>query len=595
MRRPILENSGNTGNSYIIDEFLLKKLPETPGVYQFKNRLGKVIYIGKAKNLRARVSQYILGTDSRPMIATLMKNAGSVEIIMTNSESEALILENLLIKNRQPVFNINLKDDKTYPYLAVTDEEWPRLITTRRLTKKLKSFRGPFTQVNLLNSLRQLIQTLYPLKYCSDRHPKGCINSQIGLCPAPCRKDADKKTYSENVKNTIDALQGKRWNEIETLIKERIDASVKVLDFEKAAKLRDLLTLLPDIRRKYSVEFSGSGAEDHFCFKREGDTLFAAAARYSEGKLMTLKSYSASGIFEEMSSWTATFLTSFYSGKETPDKIFLYPETLTKDEISAILQRKIRKTGVTGGEILKMLQTNIEQNMRVFFNDSEKTNKALSVISKFLKTPVSSILCLDISTLYGEYNVAGAVWWENGKFEKKKYRKYKIKTVIGVDDFGSLREVAARLLKRWQENSLEKPTLLLIDGGEGQVSSVNSVIQGFVPVAGIIKDRHNVKGMELLIDGKGNELVLQNTAFAVVLKTIRNETHRFSITFNRELRKEKLELPFSKIKGIGRARENALLEKFRTISAIKEASVQELTEIPGITKELAENILKSLN
>ena len=583
----------NIGNSYIIDEFLLKKLPETPGVYQFKNRLGKVIYIGKAKNLRARVSQYILGTDSRPMVATLMKNAGSVEIIMTNSETEALVLENLLIKNRQPMFNINLKDDKTYPYLAVTDEEWPRLITTRRLTKKLKSFRGPFTQVNLLNSLRQLIQTLYPLKYCSDRHPKGCINSQIGLCPAPCRKDADKEAYSENVKNTIDALQGKKWNEIEALIKERIDSSVKVLDFEKAAKLRDLLQLLPDIKRKYSVEFSGSGAEDHFCFKREGDTLFVAAARYSEGKLMTLKSYSASGIFEEMSSWTATFLTSFYSGKETPDKIFLYPETLTKNEISAILQRKIRKTGSSGGEILKMLQTNIEQSMRVFFNDSEKTNKALSVISKFLKTPVSSILCLDISTLYGEYNVAGAVWWENGNFDKKKYRRYKIKTVIGVDDFGSLREVAARLLKRWQENSLEKPTLLLIDGGEGQVSSVNSVIQGFVPVAGIIKDRHNVKGMELLIDGKGNELVLQNTAFAVVLKTIRNETHRFSITFNRELRKGKLELPFSKIKGIGKARENALLEKFRTIAAIKEAGVQELTEIPGITTELAEEILKS--
>ena len=582
------------GNAYIIDKDLLKKLPETPGVYQFKNRLGKVIYIGKAKNLRARVSQYILGTDSRPMVATLMKNAGSVEIIMTNSESEALILENLLIKNRQPLFNINLKDDKTYPYLAVTDEEWPRLITTRRLTKKLKSFRGPFTQVNLLNSLRKLIQTLYPLKYCSDRHPKGCINSQIGLCPAPCRKDADKEAYAENVKNTIEALQGKKWNEIEALIKERIGSSVKVLDFEKAAKLRDLLTLLPDIRRKYSVEFSGSGAEDHFCFEREGDTLFVAAARYSEGKLMTLRSYSASGIFEEMSSWIATFLTSFYSGKETPDKIFLYPETLTKDEISAILQRKIRKTGLAGGEILKMLQTNIKQNMRVFFNDSEKTKKALSVISKFLKTPVSSIQCLDISTLYGEYNVAGAVWWENGKFDKKKYRKYKIKTVVGVDDFGSLREVAARLLKRWQENSLERPSLLLIDGGEGQVSSVNSIINGFVPVAGIIKDRHNTKGMELLIDGKGNELVLQDAAFAMLLKSIRNETHRFSITFNRELRKEKLELPFSKIKGIGKARENALLERFRTVSAIKEASVQELTEIPGITKELAEEILKTL-
>ena len=589
-----MENFGNIGNSYIIDEFLLKKLPETPGVYQFKNRLGKVIYIGKAKNLKARVSQYISGTDSRPMISSLMKNAGSVEIIMTNSESEALILENLLIKNRQPMFNINLKDDKTYPYLAVTDEEWPRLITTRHLPKKLKSFRGPFTQVNLLNSLRQLIQTLYPLKYCSDRHPKGCINSQIGLCPAPCRKEADKSAYNENVKNTIDALQGKKWNEIESLIKERIDSSVKVLDFEKAARFRDLLKLLPDIRRRYSVEFSGSGAEDFFCFKREGDLLFAAAARYSEGKLMTLKSYSVSAIFDELTSWIATFLTSFYSGKETPDKIFLYPETLTKDEISAILQRKIRKTGATGGEILKMLQTNIDQNMRVFFNDSEKTEKALSVISKFLKTPVSSIQCLDISTLYGEYNVAGAVWWENGKFEKKKYRRYKIKSVVGVDDFGSLREVAARLLKRWQENSLEKPSLLLIDGGEGQVSSVNSIIQGFVPVAGIIKDRRNLKGMELLIDGKGNELVLQNTAFAVVLKTIRDETHRFSITFNRKLRKGKLELPFSKIKGVGKVRENALLEKFRTIAAIKEASVQEIAEIPGITEEIAENILRAL-
>ncbi len=584
----------NIGNSYIIDEFLLKKLPETPGVYQFKNKLGKVIYIGKAKNLKARVSQYILGTDSRPMVATLMKNAGSVEIIMTNSESEALILENLLIKNRQPMFNINLKDDKTYPYLAVTDEEWPRLITTRRLTKKLKSFRGPFTQVNLLNSLRQLIQTLYPLKYCSDRHPKGCINSQIGLCPAPCRKDADREAYSENVKNTIDALQGKKWNEIEALIKERIDSSVKVLDFEKAAKLRDLLTLLPDIRRKYSVEFSGSGAEDYFCFKREGDTLFAAAARYSEGKLLSLKSCSASGIFEEMSSWTATFLTSFYSGKETPDKIFLYPETLSKEELSAILQRNIRKTGSFGGEILKMLQTNIDQNIRVFLNDTEKTNKSLSVISKFLKTKVSSILCLDISTLYGEYNVAGAVWWENGRFDKKKYRRYKIKTVKGVDDFGSLREVAARLLKRWEENSLEKPSLLLIDGGEGQVSSVNSVINGAVKVAGIIKDRHNVKGMELLIDGLGNELVLQDTVFAMTLKAIRDETHRFSITFNRELRKGRLDFPLAKVKGIGKARENALLEKFRTISAIKEATPEELMQVKGITKEIAEEILRAL-
>ena len=585
--------SETIGNSYIIDENLLKKLPETPGVYQFKNKLGKVIYIGKAKNLRARVSQYISGTDSRPMVETLVKKAGSVEIILTNSETEALVLENLLIKNRQPLFNIDLKDDKTYPYLAVTDEEWPRLISTRRLSKKLKYFRGPFTQINLMNSLKSLIQALYPLKYCSNKRPKGCINFELGLCPAPCRKDADREKYLENVKNTIEILQGKKWNEISRIIQEKIASNAEALNFEKAAKLRDLMTLLPDIKRKYSVEFSGSGAVDFFCFKRMGDLLFAAAARYSEGKMISLKSFSATGIFEDMKSWVSTFLTSFYSGRDMPDKIFLFPETLSKEEISAILQRDIRKTGSFGGEILKMLQTNIDQNIRVFLNDTEKTNKSLSVISKFLKTKVSSILCLDISTLYGEYNVAGAVWWENGRFDKKKYRRYKIKTVKGVDDFGSLREVAARLLKRWEENSLEKPSLLLIDGGEGQVSSVNSVINGAVKVAGIIKDRHNVKGMELLIDGHGNELVLQDTVFAMTLKAIRDETHRFSITFNRELRKGRLELPLAKVKGIGKARENALLEKFRTISAIKEATPEELMQIKGITKEIAEEILKA--
>lgn len=589
-----MEKADGIGNSYLIDDGLLQKLPETPGVYQFKDKLGKVIYIGKAKNLKARVSQYIFRTDSRPMIDSLMGRAGSVEIIMTNSESEALILENMLIKNRQPLFNINLKDDKTYPYLAITDEEWPRLIVTRRLSKRFRFFRGPFTQVSLMNSLKELLQALYPLKYCSDRHPQGCINSQIGLCPAPCQGETAKEAYEENVKNTIEVLQGRKWKEISNIIKEKIALCAENLNFEKAAKLRDLLTLLPEIRQKYSVEFSGKGAEDCFCFKRVSDVLFAAAARYRDGKMNSLRSFSASGIFDEMSSWISTFLTSFYSGRQVPEKISLFPVILTKEEITAILQREIPRVGTVGKEILEMLKTNIDHNMEVFFNDTKKREQSLSVISSFLKTTVSSIVCLDISTLYGEYNVAGAVWWENGRFDKKKYRKYKIKSITGVDDFGSLREVASRLLKRWKENTLEKPSLLLIDGGEGQVSSVNSVIQGYVPVAGIIKDRHNIKGMELLIDGRGNELVLQDTLFALTLKSIRDETHRFSITFNRDLRKGKLDFPLSAVKGIGKMRIAALLRKFRTISAIKNATKEEIAQVPGITEEIAENILKAL-
>lgn len=584
----------NNTNSYLITETLIQKLPTNSGIYQFKDKNGKIIYIGKAKDLRSRISQYILKRDSRPMTDELMSRSKTIEIILTNSESEALILENSLIKKEQPFFNIELKDDKTYPYLAITDEEWPRLIITRRLSKKFKFFRGPFTQMTLLHSLKKLLQILYPLKYCSNKHPKCCINYQMGICPAPCKNGVDKTLYDENVKSIIALLQGKKWDELADTIKEKIVLNASLLNFEKAAKLRNLLALIPEIEMKYSVEFSGVGAEDFFFFKISDETVFTTVARYRNGKLFSLKSFSSTGILNEMESSISTILTSFYAAIPVAEKLYIYPKLLDKNQVSLLLGQEIKKVGKIPNEILKMLETNTNQTIKVYLNDKMKMNQTLTVLSKFLKTEVNSILCLDISTLYGEYTVAGAIWWENGKFNRQKYRKYKIKTVSGIDDFGSLREVAARLFKRWQSDESEMPSLLLIDGGIGQISSVNSVLKGFVPIAGIIKDRGNKRGKEFLVDLFGNQLVLEETSFALILKAIRNEAHRFSITFNKNLRKDKLISPLTKIKGIGKQKEIALLQKFKTLSALKSATVEELMEVPGISRKIAENIRNNL-
>lgn len=586
----------NSGNSYTIDDDLLLNLPEKPGVYLFKDNEGRVIYIGKAKNLRARVSQYVFRTDSRAMIGALMAMAVSVEIIIANSETEALILENLLIKARQPFFNVELKDDKTYPYLAITDEEFPRLIVTRQITKKMQFVRGPFTQVGLMNSLKSLLQVLYPLKYCNDRRPKGCINYQIGLCPGPCMGKITSEQYMRNLKSVIEVLQGKKWRELSGIIKEKIEASANALNFENAAKLRDLLLLLPEMQKRYSVEFSGSGVDDCLCFRQHGDVLFAAVARYADGKLIYLKSLNVNGEFPTLDIWIPVFLVSFYSalGNHLPERLNIFPNVVGAEQISTLLGKSFKKIGAVGGDIRRMLEANLEQSVKVYLSETGKTAKTLSILSEFLQTEVSSICCIDISTLYGEYSVCGAVWWENGRFVRKKYKKFKIKTVSGIDDFGSLREVASRLLKHWQAGDFEKPSLLLIDGGAGQISSVDSILQGFLPIAGIIKDRKRIKGMELLLDKFGNELVLQDSIFALTLKSIRDESHRFSITYNRELRKNKLTSRLAEVRGVGLKRELALLERFGTLQKISEASAEELMQTSGITREIAENILESL-
>lgn len=584
----------NTTNSFVIDEAVLTKIPRLPGVYQFADINGKVIYIGKAKDLRSRISQYVNLTDSRPTVPVLMENAATVSVIITPSEEEALILESSLIRKKQPQFNIDLKDDKSYPYLAITKEEWPRLIITRQPWKKYFFIRGPFTQAALLHSLRDLLQTIYPLKYCSANNPSGCINHQMGICPAPCRKNTDRTAYMASVTGIIEVLQGKKWKELSGIIKEKITKYSEMLNFEKAASLRDTITMIPDIQRKFGVEFSGKGVDDFFSFRVFDNMLFTVAMRYSDGELFSVRTFSSTALFDSMESCIAASLASFYRGNPPAEKVFLEPAILSTEQIKSITGISFSKTGSIPPALKKIIDSNLEQAVERYIRESTRNNEALKELSAFTGYETDSIMCLDISTLSGDFTVAGAVWWEKGKFIKNKYRKYRIKTVSGVDDFGSLREIASRLMKQWLSSGT-KPSLLLIDGGKGQVSSVNSVIKGTVPVAGIIKDRRKIKGMEQLITADGRELQLTDSVLSLILRSIRDETHRFAISFNRSSRKSLLSTTLKEISGIGPERELALLNRFKTVSAIRKATVEELKTVSGISESLAIKIFSHFN
>jgi len=575
---------------YQVSDIDMKKIPPLTGVYQFLEKNGKVLYVGKAKNIRNRINQYIELKDSRSLVIHLMKKAFFIEIILTGSEPEALILESHLIKKKQPFFNINLKDDKSYPYLALTDEFFPRLVVTRNPRKKYLYIKGPFTKVALLHSLKELLQSLYPLKYCSKNSPAGCINGQMGICSAPCKGNTD--SYRDNVEAVIELLKGHRWQNLAGAINEKIEKAIKDLNFEKAAVLRDALSILPEIKRDYGIEFSGKGVEDSFLFKKEGEHLFVTVARFRDGNLFFLRSFCEKALFDSMESCIASGIASFYEGLPVPRKISVEPDMLSLEQLNLVIGSSIEKKVKHKLAVARILNRNMEQSVENHLRNEEKISLFKKDLKLFAGVDVESIQCVDISTFGGTESVAGFVWWENGSFVKSKYRKYRIKSVEGVDDFKSLREVAARIEKRWFDGSAQKPSLLLIDGGRGQISSVKSILKDEIKILGIVKDRGRKKGVEMLLDENGKTMELTDTLTANTLKSIRDEAHRFAIEYNRLLRKNKLTTTLKEIEGVGDRREKSLLLYFSTIERIKNASLNELKSVDGISESVAEKIYK---
>jgi len=566
-----------------------------PGVYIFLGKSQKILYIGKARNLRNRLNQYIQNHDNRPQVPYLMMEAHFIETIVVNSEREALILENNLIKQHKPKYNIDLKDDKSYPYIALTDEKFPLLTITRKPWQKFLFKKGPFTDAGLLKKMLTVLQTAFPLRRCKKMKKVACINKQIGLCPAPCENLISEEEYNARVRKIIELLNGKGWRNFSGYIKERMEKAAESLQFEEAATLRDSLKIVPEIKTKLGVELGTKGREDFFLFSFYSNLAFVSSGFFFEGKLKSVKNFYQTLLYSEKSSVILNMLSSFYETHPLPEKIALNPSENIDTEILSELFGKSIKLSKFSPEITGLLEKNLKTNIDSYFRKEDEVNSMMAELSKFTDRKALSILCIDVSTLYGEYTVVGAVWWEKGHFIRKNYRKFRIKTVRGTDDFASLAETAQRLDKRWLTDGWPLPDLLLIDGGKGQISSVRKVLTADISIAGIVKDRGHKKGAEKLINRDGDELLLMDSPLALLLKRVRDETHRFSIEYNRSLRKQKIETFLSRISGVGPKKERILIEHFRKLSDIKGATLEELQNVKGIPKNLAETIFDYLH
>ncbi len=567
-----------------IDTFLLN-IPENPGVYFFFNSKNQIIYIGKAKNLKNRVRQYFRQNDSRYLIPLLVEETVKIDFIITRNEETALILENEQIKKYKPKYNIDLKDDKTYPFIAITNEKFPRIVLTRNLNKNYKYIKGPFSSAIQLKNTIKALNSFFMLKTCKKMPKTACLNKQLGICLAPCENKEIEKTYKKKIQNLIEILNGKKWNDFVAKIEKEIETSASKLMFEKAGYLRDVLKMLPKL--KSSLKISKNNTTDYFFFEFLDKTFFLTIKTKNN---QNEEIYQYKKRYFDKNSTVIESISSFYETANLPQTIKLYPFNSTiKNQIELLLKIKTAEIEEKEKIILKSNQATLISS---FLKNSLDLNNAIKEIETFTNSKARKIACIDISTFYGENTVAGYIFWETGEFKKKNYRRIKIKTFEGQNDFEALFEAVSRINKHWEKKEWEKPDLFLIDGGKGQISAVKKALKN-QNIAGIIKDRKKIKGKEIMINENGEIKELHNDFTALLLKKIRDEAHRFVITYNRNLRKTETKL--GKIKGIGEKKEKMLLKFFTTYENIKNAPTEEIASIPGFSQTLAKKIKTELN
>lgn len=603
----------------------LKNLPDHPGVYIMKNNEDEIIYIGKAISLKNRVRQYFQSSKNHsPKVVAMVSNIVEFEYILTDSELEALILECNLIKKHKPRYNILLKDDKHYPYIKITmNEYYPRVIMTRRFIKDGAKYFGPYTDVSAVKETLQIIKKLYPLRTCNKSVEFGkavdrpCLNYHIGLCLAPCLGIVDRESYMAMIKQINTFLSGKQDDLIKEL-KTKMQEAAMNLDFEKAAELRDQVIAIEKIREKQKIISSALEDEDVIAFSKSDNGTCIEVFFVRGGKLLGRENFYFDDIEEDNSDMLSQFITQFYSDREyVPKEILLQSEISELNIIESYLSSKrgskvnvkIPKRGEKS-ELVELAKKNAEaaldQLKYKMVRERQMTEGALEELAAILGLDdfPNRIEAFDISNIQGTDPVASMVVFEGGKPKNRDYRRFKIKTVEGPNDYASMEEVVKRRfergLKEIQELKLRGkdiksgkfsslPDLIMIDGGEGQVNIAKRVIDEIgllIPICGMVKDnKHRTRGLVY----EGNEVSIYRDSHAFKLITrIQDEAHRFAITYHRSLReKSTIASSLDEIHGIGKKRRLALLNHFKTIEEIKNASIEELKKVEGINETAA--------
>jgi len=596
----------------------LALLPTSPGVYLFKDRTGAVIYVGKAKNLRARVRQYARGGDGRVQIAFLLSQLVDVEVLITKSEKEALLLENTLIKQYWPRYNIRLKDDKSYWHVKVTtQEEWPRLFLTRQVAKDGSKYLGPFHSGAAVQETLEVVRRVFPLRTCSDtvfrNRTRPCLEYQIQRCLGPCTLPVDSADYQRQLRGALLLLEGKNGELVAQLL-ARMREAAEALRFEEAARLRDQLRAIEQTGEKQQVATPLGKDQDIFGLHREGGFVEIEVLFVREGKLVGNIDYGFDDNEFPDEEVLSEFLTQFYQGDRfIPDEILL-PISLEDVPVREELlgERKGKKVTILHpqrgdkGRLVEMAHENARQSFIEKRRGAEQKEKTLDHLRRALslRNAPKRIECFDISNIQGNLAVGSMVVFDEGEPDKSRYRRFRIKTVEGADDFGMMYEVFTRRYRRaLEENDL--PDLLMVDGGKGQLGVASEVFRELgireVDLIGLAKMRterdpfaeeveHSAE--RVFLPGRKNPVVLKpNSTALFLLQRVRDEAHRFAITYHRQLRaKERLSSPLDAVPGVGPSRRKALLRHFGSLNRVRMATVEELTIIPGITLSVAEAI-----
>ena len=601
----------------------LKKLPETPGVYMHKDKLGNVIYVGKAVNLKRRVSSYFVNSASHSSkVRSMVKNIEEFEYITCKTEMEALILECNLIKKYEPKYNVLLRDDKTYPYIKLTmNEDYPRLLKTRLVKKDGARYFGPYSDVAAVNRALELLNKLFKLKRCSaTSFPEGfkpCLNYHIGECRGICTGLVDRGEYMKDIERLTDLLNGKDKS-LENELKEQMKEASENLEFEKAAILRDQIEALKALRNIQRVTMVNGKDLDMVFTAGHGENTVVVLFPVRGGKLSGRETFlmanaenweldkTDSEDYDEYEKVISEFIKQYYSQLANPPSEILIPKPIRDEKIIGEMLGTRIHTPERGDkyQLLKLASRDVVEISKSLDIKVETQKER----EKELRTALSRILgyekrgyrveSYDISNTNGVDTVGAMVVFRDLKPVRKDYRRFKIRTVEGPDDYGSLQEMLMRRFRRALENDRsfnELPDLILMDGGRGQVTSAEKVLRALrleIPVLGMAKDdSHRTRA---LVNGEGQEILLKD--YPLLFKycgTIQEEVHRFAIDYHRSLHnRNTIGSVLDDIPGIGPKKRNALLNHFETIKDIKEAGREKLMECPGITAKNADSIIE---
>ena len=606
----------------------LKKLPDSPGVYLMHNEQDEIIYVGKAISLKNRVRQYFQSSRNKsPKILRMVSNIRWFEYILTDSELEALVLENNLIKEHQPRYNTMLKDGKTYPYIKVTiHEPYPRILFSRERKKDHARYFGPYTSSESVKNTIDLLHKLFKIRTChraldgTATGQRPCLNYHLGQCSAPCQGTLSREEYREQIDQALDFLEGRNYRQVEQILTERMQTAAENMDFEQAAQIRDLMFGVQKIREKQKITASNQHEDrDIIAIAAEGCDAVVQVFFVRDGQMIGRDHFRLSvGEGDSTAQVLNEFVKQFYAGTPYIPGQLLLMEPIADSRLIEKWLTERRGSKVVcqvpqKGEKARLMalaaknaKLVLDQGREKARREEQRTLGACAEIAALLSLPeIRRMEAFDISNISGFESVGSMVVFEDGKAKRSDYRKFRIRSVTGPDDYASMREVLTRRFLHGLEEqnagddtaltSFSRfPDLIMMDGGRGQVNIALSVLQELklnIPVCGMVKDdHHNTRGLyynkiEIDID-------THSEGFRLITR-IQDEAHRFAIEYHRSLRgKSQVHSVLDEIPGIGPTRRKALMKNFRSLDEIREASEEQLAEIPGMNRKAAESVYR---